>query len=99
MELKDKIVVVTGGGNGIGKALADRFSQEGARHVVVADIDMDSAEAVAHAVSGTAMRVDVASESQIKNLNILGQVLASKSNPEDLLLQSLAKLLQHRRHY
>ena len=68
MELKDKIVVVTGGGNGIGKALAERFAQEGARHVVVADIDMDSAEAVAHAVSGTAMRVDVASESQIKNL-------------------------------
>ena len=53
MELKDKIVVVTGGGNGIGKALAERFAQEGARHVVVADIDMDSAEAVAIVSGGS----------------------------------------------
>ena len=35
--LKDKVVVVTGGGGGIGSATCDRFGAEGA-HVVVADI-------------------------------------------------------------
>ncbi|MBT5228461.1 MAG: SDR family NAD(P)-dependent oxidoreductase, partial [Proteobacteria bacterium] len=37
MNLKDKTVVVTGGARGIGKALSQAFSDQGAR-VVVADI-------------------------------------------------------------
>ena len=68
MELANKIVVITGGGNGIGKALAERFAQERVKHLVVADIDMDAAEEVAHSVSGTALRVDVSSENEIENL-------------------------------
>ena len=39
MEVKEKVIVVTGGGNGIGAAMCRRFKQEGARAVVVADID------------------------------------------------------------
>jgi NAD(P)-dependent dehydrogenase (short-subunit alcohol dehydrogenase family) len=39
MEIQDRTVVVTGGGNGIGRALALRFAVEGARSVVVADHD------------------------------------------------------------
>ncbi len=38
MKLKDKIAVITGGASGIGKAIAERYTQEGAR-VVVADLD------------------------------------------------------------
>src|SRR5688500_16754507 len=38
MELKKKVCVVTGGGSGIGKAMAARFAEEGAR-VVIADLD------------------------------------------------------------
>ncbi|GMQ85671.1 MAG: SDR family oxidoreductase [Acidimicrobiia bacterium] len=62
MELADRVVVVTGGGGGIGAALARRFHDEGARGVVVADIDVPSAEAVADEVGGIAVAVDVSAE-------------------------------------
>ena len=39
MEVKDKVIVVTGGANGIGAAMCRRFKQEGARGVAVVDLD------------------------------------------------------------
>ena len=39
MEISNKVIVVTGGGNGIGRALCRRFAAGGARAIVVADID------------------------------------------------------------
>ncbi len=68
MEVRDKVVVVTGGGSGIGAALCRRFTAEGARAVVVADIDGEAAEAVASAVGGLGLRVDVAREDQLRDL-------------------------------
>jgi NAD(P)-dependent dehydrogenase (short-subunit alcohol dehydrogenase family) len=47
MELRDKVVVVTGGASGIGRALARRSHAEGARGVVVADLAADAAGLVA----------------------------------------------------
>ena len=52
MRLEDKIVVVTGGGGGIGGAMARRFAAEGARMVVVADVDGPAATAVADRIVG-----------------------------------------------
>ena len=66
MDVNGKVVIVTGGGNGIGKALCERFHQEGARKVVVADREEDSAAAVASAIDGDAFAVDVRDESQIQ---------------------------------
>jgi NAD(P)-dependent dehydrogenase (short-subunit alcohol dehydrogenase family) len=68
MELKDKVVVVTGGGNGIGKALCERFAKEGARHVAVADLEEDAAQAVAAAIGGRGYAVDVRDEAQVAAL-------------------------------
>ena len=68
MELKDKLAVVTGGGNGIGAALARRFHAEGARLVVVADVDADAAHAVADEVDGVAVPADLGNEAGNRQL-------------------------------
>jgi NAD(P)-dependent dehydrogenase (short-subunit alcohol dehydrogenase family) len=50
MNVKDKVVVVTGGAGGIGSALGRRFAAEGARAVVLADRDGSRAQEVAAAI-------------------------------------------------
>ena len=52
-------MVVTGGANGIGRALCRRFAVEGARGVVVADLDREGAEMVAKEIGGFAVPTDV----------------------------------------
>ncbi|HTE97574.1 MAG TPA: SDR family NAD(P)-dependent oxidoreductase, partial [Bradyrhizobium sp.] len=54
MHVKGKVVVVTGGANGIGRALCETFHRAGAAKVVVADLDLAGAEAVAASIDGAA---------------------------------------------
>lgn len=68
MNLKDRIVVVTGAASGIGRAMARRFAAEGARLVVCADRDLEGAGATAAGIAAIAVRVDVAREDDIKAL-------------------------------
>jgi NAD(P)-dependent dehydrogenase (short-subunit alcohol dehydrogenase family) len=68
MRVAGKIVVVTGGGNGIGRALCRRFATEGAAGIVVADIDEDSAREVASETNGHAVVIDVSRESGVVRL-------------------------------
>ena len=69
MKLTDKIVVVTGGANGIGRAMCARFAAEGARAIVVADVDAKGAAEVANGIAGgEAVTVNVADESQVAAL-------------------------------
>lgn len=68
MHLRNNVVVVTGGGNGIGRALCRRFATEGAKGVVVADVDYDAAERVAIDIGGLAVKTDVTVESDVVEL-------------------------------
>ncbi|HVU91987.1 MAG TPA: SDR family oxidoreductase [Jatrophihabitans sp.] len=68
MELRDAVVVITGGGSGIGAALARRCAAEGARRVVVADRVAAAAQAVADEVGGVAEPVDVTDAAAVQGL-------------------------------
>jgi NAD(P)-dependent dehydrogenase (short-subunit alcohol dehydrogenase family) len=68
MQVKSKVVVVTGGGNGIGRALCRRFAAEGARALIVADVRAVAAEHVAKEIGGKAIAADVAREQEVVRL-------------------------------
>jgi NAD(P)-dependent dehydrogenase (short-subunit alcohol dehydrogenase family) len=68
MKLSGKVAVVTGGGNGIGRALCRRFSAEGAKAIVVADVNGAAARQVADEIGGTAVDADVSREADVAAL-------------------------------
>jgi NAD(P)-dependent dehydrogenase (short-subunit alcohol dehydrogenase family) len=68
MDIKDAVVVVTGGASGIGAGLARRFAREGARSVVVVDRDLAAAQTVADEIDGVAELVDVTDPAAVNGL-------------------------------
>ena len=68
MQVKDRIVVVTGAASGIGRALAQRFAKDGAKLVVCADINAEGVKATAAEVGGIAITTNVAKEADIQAL-------------------------------
>ena len=72
MRLKDKVAVITGGAQGIGRAIALGMARDGA-NVVVADLQGEKAASVANEIKALghgalAVEVNVASESSVKHL-------------------------------
>lgn len=68
MELKDKIIVVTGAASGIGRAMCIRYAEEGAKYIACVDRDMKGAEETAAMMGGTAYQVDVSIKDQITGM-------------------------------
>lgn len=66
-KLAGRIAIVTGGAQGIGRAIVDKLAAEGAA-VVVADIDGAKGEAAAAAVGGQAIRTDISDPDQVRAL-------------------------------
>ncbi|HYX71025.1 MAG TPA: SDR family oxidoreductase [Terriglobales bacterium] len=68
MQLADKVIVVTGGANGIGRAMCRRFAAEKPKAVVVADLKAAAAVQVADESGGLAIETNVAREGDVVRL-------------------------------
>ena len=66
MRLQHTVAIVTGGGSGMGAAIAETYAREGA-HVAVVDVDGDAAKKVARKIGNTAIAIkcDVTKRSDI----------------------------------
>ncbi|MDO8685130.1 MAG: SDR family NAD(P)-dependent oxidoreductase [Clostridiales bacterium] len=74
MLVSDKVAVITGGARGIGAIIAEMFAEEGAKGIVIVDIDSDMAKKTAEKISGTngckciAIAANVADEEDVKRV-------------------------------
>ena len=70
MELRDRVIVITGGGSGIGAAMARRFAIERPTAIVLADVDIDGARSVADSIGdvATARSCDVSDGAAVRGL-------------------------------
>jgi len=84
MRFTNQVVVVTGAGHGIGRAVAERFAAEGAR-VVVNDLDPSRADEVARGIGAIAIAADVSSKQQVDAM--FDRVLA-EAGPPDVLVNN-----------
>lgn len=68
MEMNNKVAVITGGSGGIGRAMAKAFLAEGARAIVLADLDKAAVEAAAEELGCDGVACDVTKESEVEAL-------------------------------
>lgn len=85
MRLEGRKALVTGGGSGIGEAIAARLAAEGA-HVYIGDIDDANAERVAADVGAEALHLDVtdpaSGRAAIEEIGILDALVNNAGNDE-----------------
>jgi NAD(P)-dependent dehydrogenase (short-subunit alcohol dehydrogenase family) len=91
MEVTGRVIVVTGGASGIGRALCLRFAREGAKAITVADIDEQGAKAVADKINGLAIKCDVSKEEEI--IYVVKQT-EEKNGPIDLFCSNAGIMIE-----
>jgi NAD(P)-dependent dehydrogenase (short-subunit alcohol dehydrogenase family) len=74
VELGDRIIVVTGGGSGIGRAMVERFAKDNPGGIAVVDRDGEAARMAADKVDGLAITADLGRESEV--LRVIAQTEA-----------------------
>ena len=89
MELKDKVALVTGGGQGIGRVIGGNLAKSGA-HVIFGDINLENAEKSAKAIranggGGSSALLDVADPENVKEVFDL---IVKKFKPLDILVNN-----------
>src|SRR5438309_2004397 len=87
MKLKDRVALVTGGGSGIGRAICERFADEGAR-VVVNDVRQEAAEATAKAL-GAGARAIAADVADSKAVRAMFAVIDREHGRLDVLVNAI----------
>ncbi len=89
MELKDKVALITGGGQGIGQIIGENLAGMGA-HVVLADINQESAEKSAEAIrsSGGSASSVILNVADAENVRQAFDSLANEFKPLDILVNN-----------
>ena len=89
MELQNKVALITGGAQGIGKTISEELVQNGA-HVVLGDVNLEGAQATAEAInnnggSASAIKIDVSNPAEVKQ--VFDSILKDKK-PVDILINN-----------
>lgn len=88
-DFKDKVVVITGGATGIGKALADRFGANGAKVVIAARREERLQEAVADLTAkGVVARYKVCNVSDLEDVKALADFAWDEFGKVDVLVNN-----------
>ena len=89
MELQNKVALVTGGAQGIGKTISEELVRNGA-HVVLGDVNLEGAQATAEAInnnggSASAVKIDVSNPAEVKQ--VFDSILKDKK-PIDIMINN-----------
>jgi 3-oxoacyl-[acyl-carrier protein] reductase len=89
MELKDKIALVTGGAQGIGKTISEELTRNGA-HVVLGDVNLEGAEATVQELnnnggSASAIKIDVSNSADVQQVF---ESILKERKPLDILVNN-----------
>lgn len=92
MKLKDKVAIITGGGRGIGRAIACAYAKEGARLIVTAAREVNEIQDVASLTGGTALQADV---TKIEDVDKVVQTALSTYGKIDILVNNAARGMKY----
>ena len=94
MDLKEKVVIVTGGAKGIGKSIAEEFVRESCQ-VIILDVDSKEGKKIQNNSKGKIefANVDISKEEQVKEIS---KYIMNKYGSIDILINNAAKKTENK---